>query len=189
MTPCCNQVSVQALQMVMLVPSQCTNQAGTRVQDAMWTPRVGNWGLRLSRRCAQGGLEEAHLCWQHGLTRQLCHHWQDTVSCNQSLLLNPRPCHDCRAHMSVHGASPPSPGPGAGSRDVFRPQIPMQTKALPWAVMVSIDADIDSACPSSAESSSQHHWVAALWGPWIPSAPLALPPADQTPALSFLETT
>lgn len=56
--------------------------------------------------------------------------------------------------MTVQGtrvctwAFTPIPGPGAGDRDVSKPQVPVQTKALPWAVMVSIDTDVDSACPS-----------------------------------------
>lgn len=40
----------------------------------------------------------------------------------------------------------------------------MRPKALPWAVMVSIDTDVDSACPSSAESVLGLCGVAALWG-------------------------
>lgn len=41
------------------------------------------------------------------------------------------------------------PWPWIRKQNVFRPQVPVQPKALPWAAMVSIDTDVDSACPSS----------------------------------------
>lgn len=70
-------------------------------------------------------------------------------TCVPELVLSPKSCYDFLGIHVCAWAFAPIPGARARSRDVSRPQVPVPPKALPWAVMVSIDTDVDSACPSS----------------------------------------
>lgn len=96
------------------------------------------------------GASPAPSVWQHKahtLSNCTPFFWHRVLQ--PELALSPKSCHDCPGHMCLCRGLHPIPGPGAGSRDVSRPQVPVRTKDLPWAVMVSIDTDVESACPSS----------------------------------------
>lgn len=118
----------------------------TRMQRLAGTPRIGVGALGKQEELCPGKATG-------GLTWPCSHFWQHTAhptcSCAPELALCPKSFHDFLGAHVCAWAFTTIPGPGSGSRNVFRPQVPVQPKALPWAAMVSIDTDVDSACPSS----------------------------------------
>lgn len=52
----------------------------------------------------------------------------------------------------------------------FPAPVQVQPRILPWAALVSVDADSDWIAPPLAETAPRLCEVAVLWGPWVPFA-------------------
>ena len=107
----------------VLVPSQSTSQAGTRVQKSMWTSSMGNWGLRLTRRrCAQEGLRRLTCSplWQH-MAHALsnCTLFLGHSVLQPELALSPRSCHGCPGHTCLCMGLHPHPWPWSRKQRCF----------------------------------------------------------------------